>query len=181
MKAKAHTSITAVFAASIALTACGNAVHAEPQGNTGVSLNESGEIVVHVQPCGTKIDHIAVNGEFDQEKNANPVFAEFEAENPLTEPFTLNTDAPQTPWRAISPPQLPDDPSTVLLIDSSATKQNRGRLVEKVTGSVALPLSEIEKLTPGEIFVGWHDEPESSDLHGRVVTEEQFLNCPSVG
>lgn len=153
------------------LASCGNGVFVDNRGTTGASLTAEGDLQVHVQPCGAATDYIGVSGEFDQESESNPTFAELEAEKPVHGPFTLNVDKPQAPWTAAVPAQLPSDPDAVLLIDSAPMKHNETKMVEKNTGSVHVTRAELEKLAPGEIYVGWYGED------GRAVTEDEFLNC----
>lgn len=171
MKNRARHLSTATLAAAFLLTACGNAVFVDNQGVTGASLNEEGELVVHVQPCGAEVDLISVNGEFDEGTEANPQFAQLEAGEPVHGPFTVNVEKPAAPWTATVPAQLPGDPEAALLISSSPQKQNEMKVVEKNTGSVHVTTAELRKLAPGEIYVGWYGE------NGKAVTEDEFLSC----
>lgn len=173
-------AVCLIVSAITVLPSCGNLVYTDIEGKTGVSRSESGDIEIHVQPCGTKVDHITLSGEFRQPASepsdasapptgGNPDFGQLKADVPQQDPFVVNLSNLPAPWIAESPINLPADESTWLLINAFPSSQD----IE--TAGVAVQKGSLLQLQPGEILVG-----ESTNIGGAgtsIVTQEEFNRC----
>ena len=169
-----------ILSAATVLPSCGNLVYTDIEGQTGVGRSESGDIEIHVQPCGTKVDYIAVSGKFEYPtseastgsvppEGGNPDFGRLKANKPQRDPFVVNLNNPPAPWKIESPINLPADESTWLLISATPTSQ------DKETARVVVQKQSILQLQPGDILIG-----KSADMGGSgtsIVTQEEFNQC----
>lgn len=135
------------------LVACGNVITAEVRGDTAFSLNDRGELMVHVDTCGysaTEI-HIVAGREHLQGSEVNPTLGSVVTDHPRQGRFAVNMINPEEPWRVeqkLQPRESPD----LIIISSTRTDGSVAGKNEAIP-QVSATMSEIATLAPGEVLI----------------------------
>lgn len=159
---------TVLLAAGTATSACG----ARPDivGTTGFEITDEGDVVVRVQPCGTRVDYISVS-DFREGLQQNP--GAFKARNPQSDPFIFNLSAPADWWDPKDPFTIPQDLAAPVRAVAASTVDDTETL------PVATTVGEILSLRKGEILIGDNIDQDGNGTPGTtVVTKQQFERCP---
>lgn len=143
------------------LSACSMNTFSDVDGKTGVSLN-NGSVSINISPCSTGVDYIDIKG-----KNINGIeqnYANFIADEPQKEPFSINIYDPEEPWRLISDVSLPTEEESTIIISAGSLIENEQSVQTNTT------IGEISKLQEGEVL---------TTISGKntIVSQETFNSC----
>lgn len=159
---------TVLMVAGVATSACG--ARPEVMGTTGFEMTSDGDVVVRVQPCGTRVDYISVS-DFREGLQQNP--GAFKARTPQQDQFVFNLNAPADWWDPKDPFTIPQDTSAPVRAVAASTADDTETL------PVATTVGEILALRPGEILIGDNIGEDGNDAPGvAVVTKQEFERCP---
>ena len=149
MTSRPREICTGVFSAiALLVTAsCGNAVTAEVNGMTGVTLGENGRVVIVVAICSDSVDQVGISlgreGLKDSEPNVQ--VGTWTLRKPATKTATLDTVKPGPEWKAHKPVELIDGLHYIVDGSKSGT--------DVVSIPVDFRLSDLESLRPGQVHV----------------------------
>lgn len=156
-----------------ALAGCGNYVNVEPQGISGMSSDEDGNITVHMLVCDNNaVDRLElVGGYYDgPSETNNPPLGVLEPPEPASGYVAVNL-ADSAPWEIVEPLALPTEKEKYII--ASPDVEDGGSPIpftkEKYISSVALTVEEIESLEPDLVVRDSFQEP--NHVYG---TAEEF-------
>lgn len=145
----------------LSLSACGNAVFTDVEGQTGISMT-NGSINIHVAPCSTGVDYVDISGV--NINGVNQSYANFIADEPESQPFSIDVNAPQEPWRAVSEVTLPTGEDDLILVLAGSLTE------DEQTAQTNATIGEINTLKEGEILTT------QGEVNVRMNLEE-FNSC----
>lgn len=154
MKRRSVIAVSAAFAVLVpGLASCGNLITADVRGETAFSLNENGELIVHVDTCdyaAIEIDIVA-GREHLEGNEVNPTLGTVVADQPQQGNFAVNMIAPESPWRVEQPLESRESPD-LIIISSVITDQSVAGKDEAIP-QVSATMNEIAALAPGEVLI----------------------------
>ncbi|BAC18762.1 hypothetical protein HMPREF0290_1982 [Corynebacterium efficiens YS-314] len=148
-----HAAGVALTVLATGVVSCGNLITADVRGDTAFSLNERGELMVHVDTCdyaAVEIDIVA-GRENLQGSEVNPTLGTVVTDQPQQGRFAVNMLAPKSPWRVEQPLEPRESPD--LLIISSVITGGSVAGKDEAIPQVSATMSEIAALAPGEVLI----------------------------
>lgn len=149
----AWAGVVALTMLATSLVSCGNVITADVRGDTAFSLNERGDLLVHLDTCdysAVKINIVA-GREHLQGSEVNPTLGTVVTDQPQQGRFTVNMITPESPWR-VEQPLEPRESPDLLIISSTITDRSVAGKDEAIP-QVSATMSEIAALAPGEVLI----------------------------
>lgn len=173
---------------ALTLSACGNLVTADVRGESALSLNGTGEVLLHVDTCDYRLNGIGVYE--GREKlpggEENVRMGELSTDSPQHGMITVNLQSPETPWEATDPVTMRESDDLIFIVIPTPDGTVAGR--DEAIPQVAATLTQLKALEPGEVLVNDYSheratEPYNSDIIDEIgIPEEDFhANCPRTG
>lgn len=168
MKMHRTTFLLVVLFCSVTTSSCGNYLgDVTLQGRTGITLSETGDMLIRVQPCGLPIDVVDVSGPMEktEKPQPNPVYLQVHDNEGRPDPFILDPRNIESGWVVEVNKGLPTDLDEMIIINSRIEGQN------SQTSQVSALIGDVLALKEGMILTG------SKSAGSRIVDEEEFLAC----
>ncbi|MEO6606318.1 MAG: hypothetical protein ABIN55_11935 [Aeromicrobium sp.] len=139
--------VVAVAVAIASLSACGNAVTTDVNGQTAITVDDEGNLVVLVAVCHSSIDQVTIAADREglKETEENPILGTWTASKPQKGLVTLSLADPGSPWQSSST-FVPADAKGYIVIGARTDADVEATQVYFHGGDVA-------GLTPDDVIV----------------------------
>ena len=158
------------------LTSCGNLITADVRGETAFSVNDRGELIVHVITCEYAVTeiHIVAGREHLRGSEVNPTLGTVVADQPQQGTLAVNMNAPESPWIMGQPLEARESPDLLIISSVRTDGSVKGR--DEAIPQVSATMSDIMALAPGEVLV--NEWVGGDELIRNVAMAEADLSAP---
>jgi len=161
-----------VLGAALTLTACGNLVTAEVRGESALSLNEAGEVLLHVDTCDYRLNGVGVYE--GREKlpggEENVLMGELAADRSQNGRVTVNLQSPEPPWEATDPVAMRESDDLIYIVIPTPDRTVAGR--DEAIPQVAATMTQLRALKPGEVLINEYSHERATELNNRDIIDE---------
>src|SRR5699024_1607971 len=168
MKMHRTAFLLVVLFCSVTASSCGNYLgDVTLEGRTGLTLSETGDILILVQPCGLPIDVVDVSGPMDQNEKPphNPVYLQVRDHEGRSDSFVIDPKNIESGWEVEVNEGLPTNSDEMIIVNSRIEGKN------SQTSQVSAFIGDSLFLEEGMILVG------RQSVGSRTIIQEEFLAC----
>lgn len=166
----------------LALGGCGNYLNVEWNGQSGVSHDADGNLILHVLTCDNSTSRVEVvaGREGLDASDVNPTIGAFTSPEPANGYVEINLANPD-PWVVEQELQLPDNPEHYFILSTHLDNPGGPSLLraERFVSDAALNQAALQELPAGVITTGEQYDPNlDPDAHAplETLTAEEFAS-----